>query len=301
MDFPGNVDFEYCPPVADAHSLAVSANDWVLTTSWWTTEAALESFDPSRIIYVVTEDERRFYRNEQPKLLIRGLLGDQRLRFAINTSALMNHLVSEGMVGVATRGVSFEPAFPLSIYSSGARRREGASRFLLYAEPGTPPRLKSRAIDAIFQAIRRETTFFSNWEFLFVGSDLPSITLPAGAGMTVVDRLTLQEFGALLGTLDMALIVANPDFTLYPVSPACDLKAGGAIIVANCDPKRSLPATCGEVLCCGPSLDEIEPTLDQAVRLWKAAAKYSRSTDLEPIARDWEVALAPVVECLLAR
>src|SRR5918994_5021093 len=55
-----NVEFSYAPRDGGG-SIPYREDEIFLTTSWWSTWAALRSLDPRKIVYLLQEDERLFY------------------------------------------------------------------------------------------------------------------------------------------------------------------------------------------------------------------------------------------------
>ncbi|HYN77506.1 MAG TPA: class I SAM-dependent methyltransferase [Lamprocystis sp. (in: g-proteobacteria)] len=139
VDYAENIEFEYAPTRADANGLAVATGDLILTTSWWTTWAARQSFDPSSIIFLVQDDGCKLIPAADQRARCRELFCDRRLRFVVSTSALRDVLVAQGMTGVIDKGVSFEPVVPAT---PDDRRQESRA--------GAP---KSRDWEAVFAAV----------------------------------------------------------------------------------------------------------------------------------------------------
>ena len=71
--------------------------DIVMTTSWWTTRAVLDSDIPrEQVLYLLQEDERMFYAYGDERLLCSETLAEPDLAVVVNTSRLLEHLSGPG-------------------------------------------------------------------------------------------------------------------------------------------------------------------------------------------------------------
>ena len=70
--------------------LQYSDRDIVMTTSWWTTRAVLDSDIPrEQVLYLLQEDERMFYAYGDERLLCQETLAEPDLAVVVNTSRLL--------------------------------------------------------------------------------------------------------------------------------------------------------------------------------------------------------------------
>ena len=92
IPWEGNVEFVHSA-AGSGREVPVGDGDVFLTTSWWTTWCVRRSVDPSRIIYLLQEDERMFYPYGDERLRCSETLRDPDVRFVVNTEALFRHLV----------------------------------------------------------------------------------------------------------------------------------------------------------------------------------------------------------------
>ena len=284
VDYTDNIEFEYAPPNTVARALAVAANELIVTTSWRTTWVASKSFNPSRILYLLQDDERSVIPARDHLIHRKEFAFDPRLRYVVNTSALRDFLAADGMSAVVERGVSFEPAFPGRIYYRVPRSPASKRRCLLFTEGGTPRKLVLLGIDAVAEAIDRALLPWSEWEFHFVGHDIPNVKLPQGALATIAECLSWTDYGAVIRTVDIGLVLTDQ---AYPRRSVFDLAACGAIVVSNCGPQPSLEGYCSNILFSGSGVADMVAALGQASRL--AASESTRqANDLDAnIQRDW--------------
>ena len=107
-----NVEFRFADVGAPKIDVDVDERELFVTTSWWTTYSTRRSVAPSRIIYVLQEDERMFYPHGDEHLRCSELLADPRLRLLINSELLVSHLAGAGLPDVAQRCLGLRSASP---------------------------------------------------------------------------------------------------------------------------------------------------------------------------------------------
>lgn len=294
----GTIEFQQAGLGPDAGALAIGPDELILTTSWWTTRAALGAVAPDRILYLIQEDERLFYAAGDDLLRCSEVLADRRLRFIVNTAMLQAHLASEGFAGIAERGVAFEPAFPPALYRAEPRPPAGPRRFFFYARPGNPRNLFWRGLEAISAAIERGVLPPEAWAFDFAGKDIPEVELPGGATLRRHENLSLTDYAALVRSVDIGLsLMATP----HPSYPPLDLAASGAVAVTNrFGRKTGLEAYSRNILCVEPDLPSLIEGIAAAVRLADDAPARARNLAAGGLSRDWPTSFAPVLDRLAA-
>lgn len=109
----------------------VIENDIFITTSWWTTHVTLKSVDPSKIIYILQEDERMFYPAGDDQLLCSEVLSNEKIRFVINTKLLYDHLISTGLPNIQKSGQYFEPSFDEKCFFLGIKTTRRKTKIIL--------------------------------------------------------------------------------------------------------------------------------------------------------------------------
>ncbi len=297
ISYSGNMEFEFVPTRADARALADASQELILTTTWSTTWAARKSFDPSRIIYLVQNDERMFYPAGDQQLRCREILCDPRLRFVVTSSQLLNYLIAHGMTGVSSSGIVLDTAYPSTFYFRAPTPVNSKRRFLFDARPNSPRKLFLRGLEVVASGIENNTLNPADWDFFFVGKNVPIVELPRGVRPKVVENPSMNDLGELIRQVDVGLSLT------YAPQLGCSvlaLAASGAVVVTNrfgsCPPPESY---CSNILCADSSLDELVATLAQAAEL--AANEPLRQANYESarITRDWDTVFAPVVEALL--
>lgn len=291
-----NVEFLHAPLTPGAPSISMGEQDLLLTTSWWTTWSALRGFDPARIIYLLQEDERMFYPAGDEQLLCQDVFCDTRLRFIVNTSALRDHLITEGMEGIAANSIAFEPAFPSTSYHPGPRAAGAARRFFFYARPENPRNLFLRGAEVLAAAIERGVLRPEDWIFHIVGKNVPRIKFPSGVRVEFVEALPWPEYAALIRSIDVGLSLM---YTPHPSYPPLDLAASGAVVVTNrYGSKISLDHYSKNILCVDPNVDSLVAAISEAVKLADDKPRRLANFDNAGISRDWEAAFGPVLDRL---
>ena len=88
---PERIEFVQVPP-GGGRELPVGDDEVFVTTSWWTTRSVRPVVDPSRIVYLLQEDERMFYGHGDDRLRCAETMADPHIRFVINSKLLFEHL-----------------------------------------------------------------------------------------------------------------------------------------------------------------------------------------------------------------
>ncbi len=221
------------------------------------------------------------------------MLADERIRFLINTEMLFDHLVEEGFGSVGARGLAFEPAFPESLYFRHPGGGNGRRTFLFYARPNNVRNLFHRGLEAI-QASLVAGDLGPDWDFHFVGKDIPPVTLPHGVEPERAENLPWPDYAALIRRVDVGLTLMNSP---HPSYPPLDLAACGAVAVTNrFGPKQSLERYSANIICAELSTEALADAISQAVRLAADEEQRVRNASADGLARSWSTSLAPVVD-----
>ncbi|RAI55126.1 hypothetical protein DOO78_25135 [Roseicella frigidaeris] len=289
--YDGNVEFLHA---GNGRAIPMGAEDLLLTTSWWSTWTALRAVRPDRILYLLQEDERMFYPAGDEQLRCREVMDETRIRFVVNTTALRDYLIADGVRGVAADSVAFEPAFPETIYHRETQPGPRQRRFFFYARPKNDRNLFLRGLEAIAAAMERGVLPTAGWSYHFVGKDVPRISLPGGIQPEIAQNLPWATYAALIRSIDVGLSLM---FTPHPSYPPLDLAASGAVVVTNqFGPKQSLERYSRNILCAEPSVDALVAALGEAVQLAQDEPRRETNFRDSRIGRDWEAAFAPVLD-----
>ncbi len=282
-------------PEDGSEALSVGPQDIFLTTSWWTTRATLGAVAPERIVYLLQEDERMFYPFGDERLLCAELLSDARLSLVVNTHLLLNHFRSgpDPLPALQERAIAFEPAFP-GARPSRQRARGEKRKFFFYARPHHPRNLFWRGAEALAAAIEEGILDPQEWDFHWVGRDVPALSLPCGVVPHRVEGLGWKDYQALVSEMDGALVLMH---TPHPSYPPLDLAGAGVAVLTNTFPGKSdLSAYSRNIITTGVSVPELCEGLARTVALARAEELRLQHCAEDHIADDWAACLAPVLE-----
>ena len=299
VNWDGPTDFLHLPP-GDQRPLSLGDQDIILTTSWWTTRAALGSVNPARIIYLLQEDERMFYPFGDQRLQCMETLSEPELRILVNTQQLFDHLANglEPLSRLQERGRWFTPAFPSFRRPKAAKPpAEGAQNFFFYARPNNDRNLFWRGLEVINAAIRDGVLAPDEWNFHFVGQELPDMQLPGGVRPTVWSKLPWSKYAELVSRMDLGLCLMD---TPHPSYPPLDLAAAGAVAVTNTHgSKQSLEHWSRNIIAAPPSVPALTGALRDGVKLSRDSEQRFANCSSDHIPRDWEPQLDAVLERML--
>ena len=298
IEFGGNIEFTLCPGGSRQPAIDVTPGDTWLTTSWWTTRAVRSSVRSETIIYLVQEDERRFYPDGDDSMLCTEVFADANLKFVINSSLLYRHFAEDPSIGsMCERSLWFEPAFPRTPPSAPDPWRGDRLDFFFYARPNHPRNLYVLGLEVVNEAIKRNVLDPSRWNVHFVGSNLKSVTLASGVEPTFFQDRSWQEYRSLVQRMDLGLsLMASP----HPSYPPLDLAAAGAVVVTNSygASKRSLDQYSENIIVAEPAKEQLVEGLIRGVDLVNDAQRRRHNWEANTIPDDWPGTLQPVVERL---
>jgi hypothetical protein len=297
ITWQGEIEFVHAPPDGE-RDVAVSENDLFLTTSWCTTRSVRSVVDPSRIIYLVLEDERMSYPYGDDRLRCEETLADPSVLFIVDSELLFEHLTTgpDALGSVRERGVWFERAFPSSEYLSAAisRSREEKGNLLFCATPSSSRDLYWRGLEAIGRALEERILQGEDWEFYFAGGSLNNVTMPGNIHPRSVENLSCTEYTELLRRMDVSLCLVDAP---YPSYPMLDLVANGSVVVTNRGRlKKSLARYSENILCAEPTVEGLKREIGNALNLAVDTATRSANYSRNRIMREWAVALEPVLK-----
>ena len=294
VDWNGDIGFTCSPLGQPGRQVDVTAQDRFVTTSWWTTRAMLGSVGPSRLVYLLQDDERMFYPHGDQRLRCAELLNEPDLRMVVNSRMLFDHLAATGVTDLARRASWFEPAFP-SAANSIQDRADGRLNFFFYARPNHARNLYVRGIEAIGLAIEEGHLDPRRWTVHFIGGGGP-VALPRGMQPVVIPAMPRSEYVALTRRMDAGLCLM---YTPHPSYPPLDLAMAGSVVVTNRhEGKASMAGYSDNILCVEPDTASLAQAIGSATALavdWpRRRANYQASR----INRDWRAALDHVLEQL---
>ena len=283
-------------PTDGSQPLLMADQELVITTSWWTTRAALDStLRREELAYLLQEDERMFYPYGDERLLCEETLSERDLTVVVNTQRLLDHLLGT-LPHLASSAVSFEPAFP---GGEPPAESDGRRRFFFYSRPENARNLFWRGGQALSRAIEDNILDPDVWSFHFVGRKTPDLVLPRAVRPHVAEGLDWRDYQALVSTMDAALVLMD---TPHPSYPPLDLAAAGAAVLTNRHPgKEDLSDLSANILIADPALDSLVDGLTRVAALGVDDARRRENREHDHLERDWAVALTGALDALDAR
>lgn len=281
--------------------LQVTEQEVLMTTSWWTTRAVLEStISRSQVLYLLQEDERMFYPFGDERLLCSETLAERDLTVVVNTQRLLDHLSApDGFPHLAEDALALEPAFP-GRAGNGAAPVAGSKRnFFFYSRPENARNLFWRGALVISRAIEARVLDPDEWDFHFVGRATPDLTLPRDLKPHVIEGLDWSGYQDLVHRMDAALVLMD---TPHPSYPPYDLAAAGAAVLTNTHgSKQDLADISDNILVAPATVEGLLEGLERTVALARDPEARAANVRNDRINRDWGTSLEGVVSTLVDR
>jgi O-antigen biosynthesis protein len=301
-----NIEFAFAPPRSDptatpsvidtVPSLSVYPGEIFVTTSWWTTSAALASVPVASIIYLLQEDERMFYAFGEDRVHCERVLRNQDIRFVVNTRLLYDHLMATGLDHLGRNGFWFEPAFPRSLFHPRPRDTGAKKRFFFYARPNNPRNLFHIGLGVIDRAVNEGILDLARWEIFLVGKDIPHVKFGVDYIPQRCEGLGWEAYAELAGTIDLGLSLM---YTPHPSYPPFDLAASGAVVVTNSFAnKQDLSSYSPNILCVELETEALLGALRTGVAIANDHEIRDRNFAANTLGTDWTSAFVGVLGAL---
>ena len=293
IPLPQKVEFEFSYFLNPKSEISIGPEDIFITTSWWTTSSVRKSINSSKIFYLIQEDERAFYPYGDDHLLCSELMSDPNLNFIVNTKMLYNHLISEGFQNIGNKGVWFEPAWPDNVFYLEKNIDKDRKNFFFYARPNNIRNLFYRGLEVIEGAATRGIINPNDWEFHFVGKDIPEIRI-LGKKIKTYQGLIWSDYAALIRRMDLGLSLM---YTPHPSYPPIDLAASGAVVVTNkFGLKKDLHKYSKNIFCCDLNTESLINGLERGVALTLDWDTRLHNYQSQQISRSWEKSFQTILE-----
>ncbi|WP_395141313.1 hypothetical protein [Schlegelella aquatica] len=286
------IEFTYLSLNRKSRALDLLKDELLVTTSWWSTLAALKSVPKENLIYLLQDDERIFYPLGDERISCEEVLRTPGLRFVINSSLLKEHFRNEGLISLWENSTHFEPAFPDHIYykKTGKVRTR---RLLFYAHPQNPRNLFHLGLRVLEEGIRRQILNTEVWKIIFVGKDLPAVEFCDGTSPKRFENMPWDEYAALVREVDIGLALMHAP---HPSYPPLDVAASGGIAVSTSyGIKQDLARYSSDVLLAPPTVDGLVGALQKAIEeIEKRACGTADAPSSFHLPRSWNATLEPV-------
>jgi len=283
-----NPELVFVPIAGSDIFLDVHDGDEFITTSWWTTYSTLRSIAPERVTYLLQEDERMFYPHGDDWVRCRETLGRSDIRFLVNTRLLHEHLVADGLDNIARCATWFEPAFPDAVYHAAPRQSEAKLRLCFYARPNNLRNLFYRGIELLNEAVQRGILEPERWEIVFVGKDIPRLSLACGCEPRLLGTMGWDDYAAFLRTVDLGFYLMS---TPHPSYPPLDLAASGGVVLTNrFGIKKDLSSYSENIVVADLDVPSLLEGLQRAVALAQDSVLRERNYAASGLGRSWSKA-----------
>lgn len=296
IELSGNVEFAFVGIGDRRAQLDITEGDRFLTTSWWTTASTLGSVPANRVDYLLQEDERMFYPYGDEWLRCNEVLKRDDLRFLINTKLLYDHLVESGLEHLRQSAAWFEPAFPESMFRQEVFAEKEKHTLFFYARPNNVRNLFYRGIEVLDRAVSEGLIEPDKWDVVFVGKDVPQITLGGMIQPRVLPTMGWREYGEFTGSVDLGFCLMG---TPHPSYPPLDLAASGAAVLTNrFGLKQDLKAYSPNISCAGLAVEELLEGLREGLALATDPVARKAGYQNNGMSRSWNETLVSSIEFL---
>ncbi len=294
VELDGKVDFQFLNVADNLSETDIGDDDILITTSWWTTASVVAGLGTRNVFYLLQEDERMFYPHDDDHLRCSSLLAATPVKLVVNTELLYRHLEGSGLGPLGDRAVWFEPAFHHATKDLPAQRGNGKRSFFFYARPHHPRNLFYLGLEVIQACVQRGVLDPEEWEFNFVGSDIPNLVITEDVAVQRHQALSWGEYVELVRGVDLGLSLM---YTPHPSYPPLDLAAAGAVVVTNSyGNKTDLRKYCRNIITASPDVESLVQAIGQGVALSRDREQRARNLSEAGIVNDWSKSLDPAVE-----
>lgn len=285
--FDDNVEFVHIPVGDESAQLDVCDGDTFLTTSWWSTASVLGSISPSKVDYLLQEDERMFYPYGDEWLRCNEILSRQDIRFYVNTKLLYDHLLESGLPHLRTRGKWFEPAFPEKMFHQEPEARKAEKRRLFfYARPNNERNLFYRGLEVLDNAVSKNIIDSDRWEIVWVGKDAPDVKLAGHLSPTVMTTMGWRDYAEFIRGSDLGFCLMS---TPHPSYPPFDLASSGAVVVTNrFGSKQDLSQYSKNIVMSDLDVDSLTSAVAEGMKLAENTSLRQSNYRENRILRSWE-------------
>ena len=253
--------------------LSIRKNDVFIATAWWTAIRGFEAIDTQKLlfkssqklIYLIQDFEPGFYGWSSE-----WALAENTLRRGEDTVAIIN---SSQLVGFLGEEYNFYKSYYFD-YSKNPKIKfntlEKREKILVfYGRPGTARNLFEIIIDGMSLWQKSNPMLARDWKIISVGEPYDPDDLPMVQNLSVLGKLTLEEYSKLLNTASIGIsLMLSP----HPSYPPLEMAQAGLITITNACFGKNLAALSENML----SLDLVsEDTIADAISAAIARANNS--------------------------
>ena len=195
-------------------------------------------------------------------------------------------------------GVKDKPVFRVRWFGLWPQTKPANTkyRFVFYARPNNLRNLFYLGIQVINSAIQQQILNLDQWEIIFVGKDIPDVTIDDGKEPIKYQNLNWSEYAQLAGTVDLGLsLMCTP----HPSYPPLDLAASGAVVVTNrFSNKQDLNCYSANLICADPELHALVDAIRKGIALATDPVAREQNFINNKLSTDWNQSLKDVIQVL---
>ena len=116
IDTTQSVEFAAYNDHENNSQLPVGPGELFVTDSWRNTASVSKVIPPEKIVYLLQEDERISNSSRDEYLRCTEVFSNKRLRFAVSSELLYDHLIQQGFEHLRSNGAFFEPTVTSNLF-----------------------------------------------------------------------------------------------------------------------------------------------------------------------------------------
>jgi O-antigen biosynthesis protein len=286
---PNNVEFMFMDCNNNNCELPIGDDEYILTTSWWTTHSALQSFNENRIIYIIQEDERKNYPFNDEYYLCSQALSNKKINYIVNSKLLYDYLVSEGLDNIKNQGEWFEPSFPKNLFYYDQHDSTIKKNFLFYAHPNNPRNLYYLGLRVINRALEAGLLDPNTWNINIADNGIEELPFLNSIIPNIYQKLPGNEYAKIIRKMDLGLcLMYSPHPGYHPLS----LVASGAIVITNkYGNKQTLDNYSKNILCCDLNENSLVDGIKRGIEMNLDIGKRMINYENNGIFTEWKVSI----------
>jgi hypothetical protein len=254
----------------------------------------IKSCNDENIIYLLQEDERTFYPYGDDRLHSSITFRNPTIKFIVNSKLLFDALVNNGFENIRENGTWFEPAFSDKSFYMEEFPHNDKLNFFFYARPNNLRNLFYFGLKVIKQAVEQNILNPSDWDFFFLGKDIPDILIVKDTKPYVYQNLPWSEYADVIRDMDLGLSLM---YSPHPSYPPLDLAASGAVVVTNkYKNKQALDMYSKNIICKNLEIQELVQGIKEGVKLAKDYQSRIENFNNSTITRKWETAFKDTLQ-----
>jgi lipopolysaccharide biosynthesis protein len=219
----------------ESGELSIRVGDIFIATAWWTACTAfdLQAAQKRRhgrsnpIIYFIQDHEPDFYGWSSRYAAAQQTYTSSAEKIAIiNSEELTQYMVGRyGLDDVYTFPFVINPVIREAIEPTLRERI-----IVIYGRPGVPRNCFDTIIQALLRWQRLEPCEASRWQILSAGEDFSSRWFLEVKNLTVLGKLSLEDYGKLLGRASVGIsLMMSP----HPSYPPLEMASSGLVTITN--------------------------------------------------------------------